>query len=183
MQSSVFVPNFVAKFPCSSRFFVIKLESAGYMRHQMARHWQENAHLLINAHLNAEPKKSQLPEMFNSLGLFVAVSGFDFSVEKQVTMHNVGLSPAATVKPANFGQIDLVLVGRKRRHKVSSVSSCMDMSLASHYLPIIAGMDLDLPKAIATTSRDPRFHLSQVPSGCASPVFATTFHECVIMSF
>ena len=34
--------------------------------------------------------------------------------------------------------------------------------------PVIAEIDVDLPKSIATTSRDPRFHLSEFQSGPTS---------------
>ena len=37
---------------------------------------------------------------------------------------------------------------------VSSVASCMDMSLASHHFRAIVETDVELPNAIATTSRD-----------------------------
>ena len=95
-------------------------------------------------------------------------------------MYNVGSSLAATLNSANFGQIDFLLVGREWLHKISSVASCMDMPLASHHFPVIAEIDVDLPKAIATTSRGPRFHLCELQSGPTSSLFATFFHECML---
>ena len=49
------------------------------------------------AHLNAESDRSLLLEMCKSPGLFVANTGFDLPVGKQVTKHNVGSLPAATL--------------------------------------------------------------------------------------
>ncbi len=43
--------------------------------------------------------------------------------------------------------------------------------------PVIAEIDVDLPKSIATTSRDPRFHLSEFQSGPTSSLFATFFRN------
>ena len=133
-----------------------------------------------NAYFNAESNRSLLLEMREALGLFVANTGFDLPVEKQVTVYNVGSSPAATLNSTNFGQIDFLLVGREWWHKILSVASCMDMSLASHHFPIIAEIDVELPKAIATTARDPRYHLSELQSACTSSLFATYFHECML---
>ena len=95
-------------------------------------------------------------------------------------MYNVGSSPAATLNSTNFGQIDFLLVGREWWHKILSVASCMDMSLASHHFPIIAEIDVELPKAIATTARDPRYHLSELQCARTSSLFATSFHECML---
>ena len=89
-------------------------------------------------------------------------------------------SPAATLNSTNFGQIDFLLVGTEWLHKISGVASCMDMPLASHHFPVIAEIDVDLPRAIATTSRDPRFHLCELQSGPTSSLFATFFHECML---
>ena len=133
-----------------------------------------------NAYFNAESNRSLLLEMCEALGLFVANTGFDLPVEKQVTVYNVGSSPAATLNSTNFGQIDFLLVGREWWYKILSVASCMDMSLASHHFPIIAEIDVELPKAIATTARDPRYHLSELQCACTSSLFATSFHECML---
>ena len=138
-------------------------------------------HILgTKAHSNAESNRSLLLEMCESLGLFVANTGFEVPVEKHVTVYNVGSSPAATLSSANFGQIDFLLVGREWLHKISSVASCMDMSLASHHCPVIAEIDVDLPRAISTTSRGPRFHLSEPQSAPTSSLFVTFFHECML---
>ena len=113
-------------------------------------------------------------------GCLLQITGFDLPVEKLVTVYNVGSSPAATLNSTNFGQIDFLLVGREWWHKILSVASCMDMSLASHHFPIIAEIDVELPKAIATTARSPRYHLSELQCACTSSLFATSFHECML---
>ena len=64
-----------------------------------------------NAHFNAESNINLLLEMCETLGLFVANTGFELSVEKQVTVYNVGSSPAATLNSTNFGQFDFLPVG------------------------------------------------------------------------
>ena len=66
-------------------------------------------------------------------------------------------------------------MGREWLHKISGVASCMDMSLASHHFPVIAEIDVDLPRAIDTTS-----HLCELQSGPTSSLFATFFHECIL---
>ena len=68
-----------------------------------------------NVYFNAESNRSLLLEMCESLGLF-ANTGFDLPVQKQVTVYNVGSSPAATLNSTNFGQIDFLLVGKERWH-------------------------------------------------------------------
>ena len=55
-------------------------------------------------------------------GLFVANTGFDLPVGTEVTVYNVGSSPAATLNSTNFGQIDFLLVGREWWHKILSVA-------------------------------------------------------------
>ena len=70
--------------------------------------------------------------------------------------YNVGSSPAGTLNSANFG---------------------VDMSLAPHQCPAIAEIDVELLKTIATTARDPRYHLSELRCACTSSVFVTSFHE------
>ena len=40
--------------------------------------------------------------------------------------------------------------------------------------------DVDLPKAISTTFRGPRFHLCELQSGPTSSLLATFFHECML---
>ena len=133
-----------------------------------------------NAYFNADSNRSLLLEMCESPGLFVANAGFNLPLAKQVTVYNVGSSPAATLNSTNFGQIDFLLVGREWWQKNLSVASCMDMSLASHHFPIIAEIDVELPKAIATTARDPRYHLFGLQFACTSSLFATSFHECML---
>ena len=99
-------------------------------------------------------------------------------------MYNVGSSPAATLNSTNFGQLDSVggewWQKKKLLHKISTVASCMDVSLAPHHLPLIAEIGVDLPKTIPTTSRGPRFHLCELQSACTSSLFATSFHECML---
>ena len=131
-----------------------------------------------NAYFNADSNRSLLLDMCESPGLFVANAGFYLA--KQVPVHNVGSSPAATLNSTNFGQIDFLLVGREWWQKKLSVASCMDMSLASHHFPIIAEIDVELPKAIATTARDPRYHMFGLQFACTSSLFATSFHECML---
>lgn len=68
-------------------------------------------------------------------------------------------------------------------HKISTVASCMDVSLAPHHYPLIAEIGVDLPITIATTSRGPRFHLCEPRSACTSSLFATSFHECMLQCY
>ena len=107
-----------------------------------------------NAYFNAASNRSLLLEMWESLGLFVVNTGFDLPVEKQVTVYTVGSSPAATLNSTNFGQIDFLLVGKGWWHKILSVASCMDISLASHHLPVVAEIDVEfhelLPQQLVT---------------------------------
>ena len=56
----------------------------------------------------------------------------------------------------------------------------MDMSLASHHFPIIAEIDVELPKAIATTARDPRYHLSELQCACTSSLFANACYNVIV---
>ena len=136
-----------------------------------------------NAHFNAESNINLFLEMCETLGLFVANTGFELSVGKQVTVYNVGSSPAATLNSTNFGQLDFLPVGGEWWHKISTVASCMDVSLAPHHFPLIAEIGVDLPKTIATTSRGPRFHLCELQSACTSSLFATSFHECMLQCY
>ena len=69
---------------------------------------------------------------------------------------------------------------REWKHKILRVASCMDISLLSHHLPVIAEIDVELPRVIATTARDPRYHLSEHQCACTSSLFATSFHECML---
>ena len=113
------------------------------------RTWLAHTFLETKMHISTqESNRSLLLEMCESLGLFVANTGFEVPVEKQqVTVYNVGSSSAATLNSTNFGQIDFLFVGREWLHKISGVASCMDMSLASHHFPVIAEIDVDLPRA------------------------------------
>ena len=108
------------------------------------------------------------------------IKNFRPTKEKQVTVYNVGSSPAATLNSTNFGRIDFFFVEREWWHQILSVAPCMDMSLAAHHFPVIAEIDVELPKAIATTARDPRYHLSELQCAYTSSLFATSFHECIL---
>ena len=77
--------------------------------------------------------------------------------ENKSPYYNVGSSPAGTLNSANFG---------------------MDMSLAPHHFPAIAEIDVELLKAIATTARDPRYHLSELRCACTSSLFVTSMKAC-----
>ena len=98
------------------------------------------------ANFDTDSNRSLLLELCECCRLIVGNTFFPQPANKQVTYYNIGAQPSSEIIPANFGQLDFLLVQHDWLACVSQLYSCMDVPLASHHFLVIAELTIQVPK-------------------------------------
>ena len=104
------------------------------------------------ANFDTDSNRSLLLELCECCRLIVGNTFFPQPANKQVTYYNIGAQPSSEIIPANFGQLDFLLVQHDWLACVSQLYSCMDVPLASHHFLVIAELTIQVPKRNTRTA-------------------------------